>query len=439
VVATVALIGAALVVAAAPVGAQTAVAHPVGVVTETFVDKTRPTAANGDCSKIKSRTLPTTVVYPAVGAAGSTTAQPDATPDTNGGPYPLIVFAHGFGATAQTYQKLLEYLAGRGYVVAAPTFPLSSDDSPCGAIAGDFVNQPEDESFVIDSVLQQSAAKAGPLAGLVDRTKIGAAGHSNGAVTTYGLVANTKVRDPRVDAAVVMAGTLERYPTGRFDLEHTPPLLLIHGVNDSLIPYEHGVDAFNRLRGPKGLLTLTTGGHGSASGADAYAATGDFFDAYLRGDAAAKSRLASDQVANVSTMQFDAQKGSTTTIPTVPRPAQNLKATVTPNKNVTGGQVVTVHWSGYTPGKVVNILQCNATNRELENSSACDYANAKLLQPDPTGEGEAQLTIVEGPVGTGGVCDAKHPGCFVVVNNASSSDPRDSVLVDLAFKKQASS
>jgi DNA-binding beta-propeller fold protein YncE len=30
---------------------------------------------------------------------------------------------------------------------------------------------------------------------LVDRTRIGAAGHSNGAITTYGLVANTKLRD----------------------------------------------------------------------------------------------------------------------------------------------------------------------------------------------------------------------------------------------------
>jgi len=406
----------------APVAAQSAPSvQSVATITETFVDRTRPTAANGDCPKLTSRTLPTTISYPA--------------PGSTGGPYPLIVFAHGFGATAATYQKLLEYVASRGYVVAAPTFPLSSDDSPCGPIAGDYVNQPEDESFVIDSVLKQSAAKTGSLAGLVDAKRIGAAGHSNGAVTTYGLVANTKVRDRRIDAAVVMAGTLERYPTGRFDLVHAPPLLLTHGVNDTLIPYDHAVEAFNRLQGPKGLLTLTSGGHGSASGADAYAATGDFFDAYLRGDAAAKSRLPNDQVAGVSTMQFDARKGSSTTIPTVPRAELNLKATVTPNKNVTGGQVVTVHWSGYTPGKVVNILQCNGTNRDLANSSACDYANAKLLQPDPTGEGEVQLTIVEGTVGDG-VCDAKHAGCFVVVNNASSSDPRDNVIVDLTFKKQ---
>ena len=135
-------------------------------------------------------------------------------------------------------------------------------------------------------------------------------------------------------------------------------------------------------------------------------------------------------------MQFDSQAGSTTTIPTVPRPVQNLKATVTPNKNLAGGQVVTVKWSGYTPGKVVNILQCNATDRDLSRSTACDFANAKLLQPDPTGEGEAQLTIVEGTVGDG-VCDAKHQRCFVVVNNASSSDPRDSVIADITFAKQA--
>jgi dienelactone hydrolase len=418
-------------------GAQTTGApNAVGVVTETYVDHTRPTAANGDCAKIASRTLPTTILYPAAGPTGSTAAQANAVPDTSGAPYPLIVFSHGFGATARTYEPLLEHLASRGYVVAAPTFPLTSTDSPCGPIAGDFVNQPEDQSFVVDSVLKQSAGKSGPLTGLVDRDKIGAAGHSNGAVTTWGLVGNTAVRDRRIDAAVIMAGTLEKFPKGRFDLAHAPPVLLVHGTDDSLIPYDLGVAAFNEARGPKGLLTIAGGSHGSAAGPLTYAAAADFFDAYLRGDAAAKARLPGDQVAGSSTMQFVAQPGSTTTIPTVPRPVQNLEATVTPNKNVSGGQVVTVKWKGYTPGKVVNILQCNAGDRDLSDSSGCDFTNAKLLQADPTGEGEAQLTIVEGTVGNG-VCDARHAGCFVVVNNASSSDPRDSVKVDITFAKQA--
>ena len=245
--------------------------HNVGVVTETLVDRSRPTAANGDCAKLQSRTLPTTIFYPATGSAASTpvTAQPNAAPDASNAPYPLVVFAHGFGARAGSYQKLLEHLASQGFVVAAPTFPLSSGDSPCGAIAVDSVNQPEDLSFVIDAVLKQSKAKTGPLAGLVDRDAIGAAGHSNGAITMWGLVANTAVRDPRVDAAVVMAGTLQKYPKGRYDFTDAPPLLLVHGSNDALVPYDLGVAAFNEARGPKGLLTITGGDHGSSSGSNA--------------------------------------------------------------------------------------------------------------------------------------------------------------------------
>src|SRR5688572_11375183 len=92
-----ALAATTLVVGAVPAGAQTAGSHPVGVVTETFVDRSRPTAANRDCAAIKSRTLPTTVYYPASGTPSSSpvTAQPNAVPDTSGGPYPFIVFAHG--------------------------------------------------------------------------------------------------------------------------------------------------------------------------------------------------------------------------------------------------------------------------------------------------------------------------------------------------------
>jgi len=61
-VGTMALAGSWVGPGARPIGAQaTAPTHAVGVVTETFVDQTRPTAANGDCAKIPSRTLPTMI------------------------------------------------------------------------------------------------------------------------------------------------------------------------------------------------------------------------------------------------------------------------------------------------------------------------------------------------------------------------------------------
>ncbi len=407
---------------------------PVGVTTLAFEDTSRPTAVNGDCPKLPSRTLVTSVYYPAAAATATDAAQPGAPPDQANGPYPLIVFAHGFGATPDTYADLLAHWASAGYVVAAPTFPLSSGTSPCGAIAGDVVNQPQDMSFVITSVLRQADRDDGPLSGLVDDHHIGAAGHSNGGITIYGLVGNTKLRDTRVAAAAILSGTAQNYPKGKYDLAHLPPVLFVHGTDDALVPYSAAVHGFNAARGPKGLLSITGGDHGSAASSSAFAATTDFFDGYLRDDAAARARLPDDQAAGTSTMKFVTAKGAAVTIPTVTTPKLDLHASVTPRKNLRGGQMVTVKWSGYTPGKVVNVLQCNGANRDLSKSNECDYSKAKLLQPDPTGDGSLPLEIVEGPIGTGS-CDADHQGCFVIVNNASSTDPKDSVRVDISFAR----
>jgi predicted dienelactone hydrolase len=407
---------------------------PVGVTTLTLVDTSRPTPANGSCPELPSRTLVTSVYYPAAAATPTGAAQPDAAPDTAGGPYPLIVFAHGFSATPTYYDALLTHWASAGYVVAAPTFPLTSATSPCGAIAGDVVNQPKDMSFVITSVLHDDREKGTPVSGLVDAKHIGAAGHSNGGITVYGLVGNTALRDKRIDAAAILAGTAQKYPKGKYDLAHLPPVLFVHGTNDSLVPYSAAQSGFNAARGPKGLLSITNGDHGSSASAVVQPATTDFFDAYLRGDTAARDRLADDQTAGVSTMKFVTKQGSTATVPTTKPIEVNLKASVTPHKDVRGGQMVTVAWSGYTPGKVVNVLQCNGSNRDMSKSNECDYSKAAILHPDPTGEGSLQLEIVEGPIGTG-ACDATHQGCFIVVNNASSTDPKDSVQVDITFAR----
>ena len=85
-------------------------------------------------------------------------------------------------------------------------------------------------------------------------------------------------------------------------------------------------------------------------------------------------------------------------------------------------------WSGFTAGKVINILECS--DRRLTNF--CDYTHSDLLKPDPTGAGSLPLQIVEGKVGSG-TCDAAHPGCLILVNNASSTDTADDVIISIAF------
>ena len=91
------------------------------MLTRTFVDPHRSTGVNGSVPGHAGRTLVTTIMYPAQGtAAGRVTV--NAAPDHTDGPYPLIVFAHGFGSSGVEYRGLLERWAAAGYVVAAPLF-----------------------------------------------------------------------------------------------------------------------------------------------------------------------------------------------------------------------------------------------------------------------------------------------------------------------------
>ena len=422
--------------AAAPASAVTP-KYAVGTVTDTFVDANRTTPAWGGDPQQSSRTLVTTILYPASGPAGGN-AVTGAAPDTSAGPFPLIVFAHGLGGTQQGYINVLSAWASEGFVVAAPLFPLSNGNVPGGPDAGDVVNQPKDMSYVIDSVLHVSLLPGGTLSGLVDSKEIGAAGHSNGGVTTLGLVANTCCDDPRVKTAIVMAGTTEGFPSGHYDFSKTPPLLLVHGTNDQLIPYRSAPLIYNEARGPKGLLTLEGGSHDAAGGLDPRSAsavirtTTDFFEAYLTGNRGARSRLATDGTSPTSKIVLHLTPGPLGAAVVVPPvPVVHLRASVSPHQNLTSGQAVTVRWSGYTAGKVINILECSHVDISTGSSAGCGFANAGLLHPDPTGRGRFTMHIVTGKVGNG-VCGSTHP-CYIAVNNASSLSTSNTKVLKITF------
>lgn len=438
------LVGAANVAGATGIG--NGATHAVGQTTETYVDTRRDTPEWASQPRLPSRTLVTTVLYPATGTP-SPNPVPGAPPDTAGGPYPLVVFAHGLGSTPQAYVHLLSAWAAAGYVVAAPRFPLSSSQTAGGPDAADVVHQPGDMRYVVASVLRQSAGGPGPLAGLVDPHEVGAAGHSNGAISTLGLVADTCCKDARVKAAVVMAGTTEGFPGGHYELAHSPPLLLVHDTTDEVVPYRSAVVEYDRARGPKALLTIRgstdrrlsgPSAHTASSGVDGPASatvirtTTDFFDAYLRHDPAARRRIGAAGRSRYTTMHLDTAPGGTARLPVPRQPTVHLRASVTPHAGLSDGETVTVRWSGYTPGKVVNVLECSHVDFSTASSAGCDLADARILQPDPAGHGSLTMRVVRGPVGDG-TCDAAHPGCKIVVNNASSTDPADSVQVPIGF------
>jgi dienelactone hydrolase len=272
--------------------------YAVGRIDETFVDRSRPTKAVRDFEGAPDRTLHTTIYYPARGRPAEEVAA-DVTPLRNRGPYPLILYSHGNDSTGTEYERLLSQWASAGYVVAAPDYPLSNENAPGGGDISDLAEQPADARFVIDRVLALSGRRSGPLSRLIDAKRIGASGHSLGAMTTYQLVYRTCCADKRVKAAAPMSGVAGG-PPEFFDNIRTP-LLAEHGNADGTLPYRAGADAFGNANPPKFFLTLVGGGHtppyrgGAEPDAKAVAqVTLDFFDRYLKDDSSALERLRRD-------------------------------------------------------------------------------------------------------------------------------------------------
>lgn len=296
--------------------------YTVGMRTETFVDTTRPTEGIGP-----SRTLRTAIYYPAQGPPGDTPVA-NAPPDTGGGPYPLILFSHGLGARGVSYENVLKSWASAGYVVAAPDYPLSNADAPGGAQFGraiaDTKNQTADASFVIDQVLKLDKQKQG-LSGIVDAKRIGASGHSLGAITTYGLVYSSCCTDKRIKAAIPMSGITGLVEgSGQYFLGAATPLLAVHGNSDGIVPYALDRSGFARAKSPKFFLTFLGAGHvtpflgGDSSSANALKqSTVDFFNGYLKHNKPAITKLQTDgNVQGAASLESHSETTATTRIPT---------------------------------------------------------------------------------------------------------------------------
>lgn len=210
--------------------------------------------------KTVPRTLITYVRYPALGAPGRVDL-PDAAPARPDGPFPLVVFGHGFDLTPASYTRLLQSWARAGYVVAAPVFPLENADAPGGPNESDLTNQPADMSFVISRMLDASEASSGPFAGLIDPSEIAVAGHSDGGDTALAVAYNPTFLDPRVKAAVILSGA-EIPGVGGFTFPSgSPPLLAAQGTADT-VNLPSATNAFFALaRPPKYLLSLIGAEH----------------------------------------------------------------------------------------------------------------------------------------------------------------------------------
>ncbi len=130
--------------------------------------------------------------------------------------YPLVVFFHGAFCSAAGYARLADYWANQGYVVIMPSHPdFGSQGRPDSARAHKvFLEHITEMSAILDS-LDAIEQQVEPLRGLIDSSRVAAAGHSMGALIASAVSGLPRLgpdgesldfRDDRFDVAVLLSG-----------------------------------------------------------------------------------------------------------------------------------------------------------------------------------------------------------------------------------------
>lgn len=263
---------------------------------------------------------------------------PDTAPGL-GARQPVIVFSHGLGGSREGYGYLGSHWASCGYISVHVQHAGSDTEAIRGIrfaqnfkkAASDLanaINRPLDVSFALDRLTALDRDPAFPLAGRLDLARVGVAGHSFGAFTTMAIAGaripalgdEPRYADPRVKAAIAMSTPANRNSdTDTAFADVRIPVFHLTGTKDGrsretggetaaivgdttpaqrLLPYCHTQNA------PADILVLTGGDHMVFSGrltasrpTDQHfqdlvcAGSTAFWDAWLRGDAAARDWL----------------------------------------------------------------------------------------------------------------------------------------------------
>ncbi len=202
------------------------------------------------------------------------------------GPFPIVLFSHGFSGYPTMYAFLLTHLASWGFVVIAP------DHTERGLLAGvtQCVKYSDDAKVLLgarDFALGKNNDSASILHGTMDPSRVATLGHSAGAaaavataedpsVSTFialdgGGTGAPKSTTPPVTSA---AGCLIQAPAGSDPSATTTipagampdkPGMIITGGNDQVIPLSRLQPIYDAMTTPKRLVVIDGAGHNSVS------------------------------------------------------------------------------------------------------------------------------------------------------------------------------
>ena len=170
------------------------------------------------------------------------------------GPYPVVLFSHGFGGYRMQSSDLMQQLASWGFVVIAP----EHTDRDLPAVLADPTAFGHGDAADLSAVLAAVRSKTlvpGPLAASLDPVNIAVMGHSAGANAAISLSAT----DTRLKGVIALgggaSGLLGRIP------EQAAPILWVAAGNDSVFPLGTVTAAAAATKATHHLVTVDASGH----------------------------------------------------------------------------------------------------------------------------------------------------------------------------------
>ena len=142
------------------------------------------------------------------------------------GKHPIVVALHGSGGIrSEGHLQFAKLLANQGFCVFVPHFfdPAGIDWASPATIEREFLNWMKIISQAIDYAVTQPGT---------DPARIGLIGFSLGAYLSLSLA----VEEPRIKAVVEFFGGMPDHFAER--LNHFPPVLILHGKKDTVVPVE---------------------------------------------------------------------------------------------------------------------------------------------------------------------------------------------------------
>ena len=180
-----------------------------------------------------------------------------ATPVTNKGAFPLVLFSHGFAGYPEQSVAITTHLASWGFVVAAPNHVERSLDGLLGtAAAGMTASTGTDVLQATLAAAEAASSGTDVLRGLVDHQRVAVIGHSAGAGSAYTLASENPQIKSFIAYSVGFGGQ-----GGPAPAPPKQPGMVMLGTTDGIIEPASSREVYQSMNPPKYLVEIADAGH----------------------------------------------------------------------------------------------------------------------------------------------------------------------------------